>query len=82
MMNTYSYEDIIEKVMIDLNFVDDEISEIDTLRKIATKAKKRYEKKYKGFKLRNTVYRYCASMGFDVEDIYVVLDEMEWKDEI
>lgn len=75
-------EDIIEKVMIDLNFVDDEISEIDTLRKIATKAKKRYEKKYKGFKLRNTVYRYCASMGFDVEDIYVVLDEMEWKDEI
>lgn len=74
--------DIIEKVMTDLNFVDDERSEIDTLRKIATKAKKRYEKKYTGFKLRNTVYRYCASMGFDAEDIYAVLDEMEWKDEI
>lgn len=73
--------DVIDKVMKSLSFVEEERQEIDNLRKVANKAKKRYEKKYSGFKLRNTVYRYCASMGFDVEDIYVILDEMEWKNE-
>ncbi|SJZ76488.1 glycosyltransferase [Anaerorhabdus furcosa] len=74
-------ESIIDQVMNNLNFVDDERSEIDNLRKVANKAKKRYERKYSGFKLRNTVFRYCAAMGYDMEDIYVILDEMEWKDE-
>ncbi|MEG0076954.1 glycosyltransferase [Anaerorhabdus sp.] len=74
-------ENIIYQVMNSMNFVEDEKTEIDSLRKVAMKAKKRYEKKYSGPKLRNTVFRYCAAMGFDMEDIYVILDEMEWKDE-
>lgn len=76
----YSSE-IVSSVMQVLNFVEEEKLELDNLRKIAQKAKKRYEKKYQGFKLRNTVYRYCGSMGFDTEDIYVILDEMEWENE-
>ncbi|MEG0176463.1 glycosyltransferase [Anaerorhabdus sp.] len=74
-------ESVISDVMSSISFSEDERQEIDNLRKVAAKAKKRYERKYSGFKLRNTVYRYCATMGFEMEDIYVILDEMEWKDE-
>ena len=31
--------------------------------------------------LRNNVFRYLFSVGYRTEDIYAVLDEMEWKDE-
>ena len=42
------------------------------------KAKKRYEKKYQGTELKNRVFRYCMAQGYAIEDIYVVIDEMEW----
>lgn len=76
----YSY-DIISQVMEQLSFSADESAELDNLRKVANKAKKRYMNRYSGTKLRNTVYRYCASQGFKQEDIYFVLSEMEWEDE-
>ena len=57
----------------------DSAHELESLRKCAGKARKRYEKKYTGTKLRNTVYRYCSAQGYEPEDIYVILDEMEWR---
>lgn len=69
--------DAIEK----LDFCNEELFKTDLIKKIASKAKKRYEKKYKGSELRNRLFRYLFSQGFEVSDIYVVLDEMEYKDE-
>ncbi len=73
--------DVLDRVMADLEFFKDEREEMDVLRKVAGKAKKRSEKKYQGSQLRNVVYRYCAAQGFEAEHIYAILDEMEWDDE-
>ena len=61
-----------------MNFEEDEFQELDSLRRCAFKAKKHYEKKYDGTRLRNTVFRYCSAQGYQPENIYVILDEMEW----
>lgn len=66
------------KIINEMDFSEDKREEINVLRKVALKAKKRYERNYSGTKLRNTVYRYCASQGFQAEDIYTILDELEW----
>lgn len=65
----------------EMDFMEDESHELDSLRKCALKARKRYEKKYESTQLRNTVYRYCAAQGYNSEDIYAILDEMEWNDQ-
>ncbi len=70
--------DIIEQAIGRINFIDEEDNELDALRTIAEKAKKRYSSKYASVQLRNMVFRYCSAQGFDIEDIYVVLSEMEW----
>ena len=70
----------IDIAMRSLNFADDEKKELDSLKKAAAKAAKRYEKKHQGTQLRNAVFRYCASLGYKTEDIYVVLDEMDWSE--
>lgn len=72
---------IIDLVMQRLNFADDERQEIDRLRKAAEKARKRYEHKASGSKLRNQIYRYLATQGYASEEIYLVLNEMEWNDD-
>ena len=74
----YSSE-IADSVIAQLDIREDQREELDNLRRCALKAKKRYEKKYEGTKLRNTVYRYCSAQGYNAEDIYVILDEMEWE---
>lgn len=76
----YSGE-VLSRVMMDIDFEKDERDEMEVLRKVAGKCKKRNERKYQGTQLRNVVYRYCATQGFDVEDIYVILDEMRWDDD-
>ena len=80
MIQGYS-NDIVVQAMEHLSFIDDENSEIDNLRKAAYKAKKRYDKKYNGTKLRNAIFKYLASVGYRIEDIYAVMDEMEWNNE-
>lgn len=81
MMQRGYHGDIADRVIAEMDFTDDENHELDSLRKCAVKAKKRYERKYTASQLRNTVYRYCAAQGYPTEDIYAILDEMEWKDE-
>ena len=73
--------DVINEVMDNLSFVEDERAELESLRKTAAKAQKRYQSKYSGTKLRNYVFRYCSAQGYAVEDIYLILSEMEWDDE-
>lgn len=70
-----------EIVMTRLNFADDERQELERLQKSAQKVRKRYETKSSGSKLRNQIFRYLSSQGYESEDIYLVLNEMEWKDE-
>lgn len=73
--------EIVERVMQNLSFLDDERNEMNILKKVAKKAKKRYEKTKKGYELRNALYRYLTNSGYNIEDVYVVIDEMENYDE-
>ena len=73
--------DIAKETVKELDFSKDEMQEMDNLRHCALKARKRYEKKYQDSRLRNTIYRYCAAKGYANEDIYAILDEMEWEDD-
>lgn len=76
------YSTSVAKEAIDhLNLVSDDTLEIENLKKAAIKAKKRYEKTYSGTKLRNSIFRNLYNQGYRSEDIYSVLDEMEWSDE-
>lgn len=70
--------DIISEVLQQIDFTDSVNNEMDNLKKCATKAKKRYSRKYSGSDLRNRVYQYCCAQGFSSEKIYIVMNEMEW----
>ncbi len=73
----YSQE-IADEVVMQFDFREADSDELDSLRKCMVKARKRYERKYSGTRLRNTVYRYCSAQGYSPEDIYVIMEELEW----
>lgn len=76
----YSNE-VVSKVLDDMNFNEEADSEIENLKTCAYKVRKKYEKtNKKASEIRNSIFKYCASQGYDYEDIYAVLDEMEWDD--
>ena len=78
----YGYDiSIANEAMSYLDIVKDEASEKVILRKMAQKAKTRYNRRYSGSQLRNHIYRYLTSQGFNYDDIYLVINEMEWEDE-
>ena len=73
--------DIINRIMEDLNFNQESKDEIDNLKNCATKARRKYEKKAKDFSsLRNSIFKYCLAQGYQTEDIYAILDEMDWNE--
>lgn len=74
----FSY-DIIQQALEQVSFVADQQKEIETLRKVTEKTKKRLEKKYQGETLKNKVFQSLVSAGFEYNDIYYIMDEMEWK---
>ena len=76
----YSQE-VAQRALSALDFENELSEERKVLKELALKAKRRYEKKYSGVELRNRVFRYCSSQGFEIDDIYLVLSEMEWKNE-
>ena len=76
----YNY-DIANQVIESLDFSHDVYNESEVLKKEANKTKLRLERKYKSTELRNRIYYSLASKGFSSEEIYAVLNEMEWKDE-
>ena len=73
----YDYS-VTEMVMNSLNFADEEQSELDNLRRAAQKAYKRYILKHNGTALRNAIFTYLDHKGYALEDIYIVLNEMEF----
>lgn len=73
--------DVAREVVEALSYIDEQNNEINVLKKTALKARRRYEKKLSGTRLRNAIFKYCINNGFGYEDIYAVLDEMEWDDE-
>ena len=68
---------ILNEIMSLLEFEKDEDVEHTNLMKQAQKAWKRYCQKYEGTKLRNTVFRYLVSKGFDYDDVYNAVEEVE-----
>ena len=74
-------KEIVAQVQQQLNFSKDDSKEFDLLRKQAVKAHKRYSTKYEKSELRNRIFRYLVAQGFDYDDIYITLNEMEWFDE-
>lgn len=74
--NGFSQE-IIQEAMLQIDFKEDKYVEIENLKKDLEKCRKRYKKKYDGTKLRNSVFKYLASLGYQFDDIYVAIDEME-----
>jgi 1,2-diacylglycerol 3-alpha-glucosyltransferase len=72
---------IIEQVIAKLSFLDIENDELEIMRKLATKLRRRYEKKLHGTALRNSIFNSLDRQGFNLDDIYVILNEMEWHDE-
>lgn len=67
----------VNEIMSLLEFEKDEDVEYTNLMKQAQKAWKRYCQKYEGTKLRNTVFRYLVSKGFDYDDVYNAVEEVE-----
>lgn len=74
-------QEAINVAMEHLDFSENQKNRFEILRKHANKALKRFERKTNGSELRNKVFRYLYAQGFDIADIYAVLDEMEWNDE-
>ena len=74
--------DIINEVLNKMNFSDDENNEINNLKACAYKARRKYENKANSnASLRNSIFKYCIGQGYSYEDVYAVLDEMEWDDD-
>ena len=69
--------DTISEIMNQLECTVDEEDEISNLKKHALKVWKKYSTKYEGSKLRNAVFRSLASKGFNYDDIYSVVEEVE-----
>ena len=81
-MIQYGYDiNLAQEVVDNLASLESDESEMTLLRKLANKAKTRYNRKYSASQLRNRVFRYLSSQGFDYDDIYLVINEMEWEDE-
>lgn len=70
-----------DRVIAFFDFSEDAENQLESLAACAEKAKKRYIKKYTGTQLRNAVFRYCINKGYTMEEVYAVLDGMEWSDD-
>lgn len=71
----------VNEIMNRLVFAEDSDKERQNLKKMADRAWKRYSQKYEGTKLRNVVFRYLVAKGFDYDDVYEVIGEMERADD-
>lgn len=78
--NGFSYEEANEAINY-LDFSTYKLEENEVLKVEALKAKRKYVRKYKDRELRNHVFNSLASKGFELDKIYAVIDEMEWKDD-
>ena len=71
---TQGYEPTVATQILErMSFVMDEEIEIQNLEKMAKKAFERYSKKYEGSKLKNSVFRFLISKGFEYDNVYDVI---------
>lgn len=70
-------KDIVES----LNYDEDEANEKDVLKKAVEKSYHQYSRKYEGYELRKKVLSQLIRKGFNSEDVLIVLEEMEERNE-
>lgn len=68
---------ICKEAMSSLDFSTSLLQEKEIIRKEANKALKKYSRKYSGTDLRNHIYLSLANKGFNYDDIYALINEME-----
>ena len=68
---------ICKEAMSSLDFSTSLLQEKEIIRKEANKALKKYSRKYTGTDLRNHIYLSLANKGFNYDDIYALINEME-----
>ncbi|MDO4500226.1 MAG: RecX family transcriptional regulator [Erysipelotrichaceae bacterium] len=72
----FAYE-IAHEAVSNLDFSNSLLEEDSIIRKETARLIKKYEKKYKGTELRNKVYLALVSKGFNYDNIYAIINEME-----
>lgn len=70
--------DVVNGAVEQLDFSNEVFAESELLRQEAQKAYNKYAAKYQGTKLRNMVFQALVNHGFNYEDIYAVINGMEW----
>ena len=73
--------DVANTALDSLDLSIDILEETNNLRREALKSKMHYAKKYEGSNLRNHIYQHLVSKGYSTENIYAILNEMEWDNE-
>ena len=68
---------VCKEAMSSLDFSTCVLQEKEIIRKEANKALKKYSRKYSGTDLRNHIYLSLANKGFNYDDIYALINEME-----
>ena len=72
----FPYE-IAKKSVNKLDFSGDLINDNNLIKKEAMKAYNKYANKYEGSELRNKIFNYLLSKGFEYEYIYIAINELE-----
>lgn len=68
---------ICKEALNSLDFSTSLLQEKEIIKKEANKALKKYIRKYSGTELRNHIYLALVSKGFQYDDIYALINEME-----
>ena len=72
--------EVINDVVGNMEFVYDELQQNQILKDLYRKSYKRYSRKYQGHELRNSIYRYLVSQGFNHDRVYMIMSESEWDE--
>lgn len=67
-----------KKIVNELDFAKETLIEGDLLKNEAVKAYNKYSKKYSNTDLRNHIYHYLISKGFNENSVYTIINEMEY----
>ena len=73
--------DTINEVIDNMDFVYDELQQNKILKDLYKNAYKRYSKKFKSHELRNKIYKYLISKGFEHDRVYLIMSESEWNED-
>ncbi len=69
--------DLAQRAIDSLDFSSEVFKESEVLRKEAAKLYKNYKRKYTGSMLRNKIFQGLVMKGFNYDDIYAIMNEVE-----